>query len=44
MPLRIAVTGMEHGPDLSSILVIRGREDITGSIGAAIESVSRQGG
>ncbi len=44
MPLRIAVTGMEHGPDLSSILVIRGREDITGSIGAAIERVSRQGG
>ena len=44
MPLRIAVTGMAHGPDLASILAIRGREDITGSIGAAIEGISRQGG
>ena len=44
MPLRIAVTGMAHGPDLSMILVIRGREDVTGSITAAIESISRLGG
>jgi nondiscriminating glutamyl-tRNA synthetase len=44
MPLRIAVTGMEHGPDLTSILVMRGREDVIGSIGGAIENISRQGG
>ena len=44
MPLRIAVTGMEHGPDLVSILELRGREDIVGSIGAAIENIMRQGG
>ncbi len=41
MPLRVAVTGMGHGPDLVSILVLRGREDVTGSIGAAIEKISR---
>jgi nondiscriminating glutamyl-tRNA synthetase len=44
MPLRIAVTGMEHGPDLSSILVIRGREDIVRSIASAIERISNMGG
>lgn len=44
MPLRVAVTGMGHGPDLASILVLRGREDVAGSIGAAIEKISRQGG
>ncbi len=43
MPLRIAVTGMAHGPDLSSILVIRGIEDVAGSITAAIENISRLG-
>jgi nondiscriminating glutamyl-tRNA synthetase len=44
MPLRISVTGMDHGPDLVSILVIRGREDVTGSIASAIESISSMGG
>jgi len=44
MPLRIAVTGMAHGPDLSSILNIRGREDVTRSIASAIENISRMGG
>ncbi len=44
MPLRIAVTGAAHGPDLTSILVIRGRKDVIGSIGEAIRSISRQGG
>ncbi|MCK4550179.1 MAG: glutamate--tRNA ligase, partial [Candidatus Krumholzibacteria bacterium] len=43
MPLRVAVTGMSHGPDLTSILVLRGREDAAASIGAAIENISRQG-
>ncbi len=44
MPLRVAVTGLTHGPDLTSILVLRGREDVAGSIGAAIGKISRQGG
>jgi hypothetical protein len=28
MPVRAAVTGLEHGPDLTSILLLRGREDV----------------
>jgi nondiscriminating glutamyl-tRNA synthetase len=44
MPLRCAVTGTAHGPDLTSILVLRGREDVARSITAAIESISRMGG
>jgi len=44
MPLRAAVTGSLHGPDLTSILVIRGREDIAGSIGAAVEAAGKRGG
>jgi nondiscriminating glutamyl-tRNA synthetase len=44
MPLRIAVTGMAHGPDLSSILVVRGRDDVNNSIAAARERINMQGG
>jgi len=44
MPLRVAVTGMSHGPDLTAVLVLRGREDAAASIGAAIENITRQGG
>ncbi|MCK4236125.1 MAG: glutamate--tRNA ligase, partial [Candidatus Krumholzibacteria bacterium] len=32
MPLRAAVTGILHGPDLVNILRIRGREDVLGSL------------
>ncbi|MDD3642256.1 MAG: glutamate--tRNA ligase [Candidatus Krumholzibacteria bacterium] len=28
MPVRAAVTGLTHGPDLTSILLLRGREDV----------------
>ena len=44
MPLRVALTGLSHGPDLAAILILRGREDAGASIGAAIENISRQGG
>ncbi len=44
MPLRVAVTGHGHGPDLTSILELRGREDVLGSIGEAIENIMRQRG
>lgn len=37
MPLRIALTGSMHGPDLVSIVEIRGREDVLDSIGGALE-------
>jgi glutamyl/glutaminyl-tRNA synthetase len=43
MPLRCAVTGTSHGPDLISILVLRGREDVVVSIDAAGERISRMG-
>ncbi len=36
MPLRIALTGSMHGPDLVSIVEIRGREDVLDSIGGAL--------
>ena len=32
MPLRAALTGMLHGPDILSIVRIRGRDDILGSL------------
>jgi nondiscriminating glutamyl-tRNA synthetase len=35
MPLRAAVTGSMHGPDLVSILRIRGREDVLASLYSA---------
>ncbi|UCF05067.1 MAG: glutamate--tRNA ligase [bacterium] len=35
MPIRAAVTGLTHGPDLVSILRIRGREDILASLSTA---------
>ena len=44
MPLRVALTGMSHGPDLTAILILRGREDAGASIGSAIETITRQGG
>ena len=28
MPVRVAVTGEEHGPDLATVIEIRGREDV----------------
>jgi len=37
MPLRVAVTGLEHGPDLVAILRIRGKEDIVESLKRALE-------
>jgi nondiscriminating glutamyl-tRNA synthetase len=37
MPLRAALTGSLHGPDLVSIVEIRGREDVLDSIGGALE-------
>ncbi|HUV37240.1 MAG TPA: glutamate--tRNA ligase [Patescibacteria group bacterium] len=37
MPLRIALTGSVHGPDLVSILEIRGREDVVNCIERARE-------
>jgi nondiscriminating glutamyl-tRNA synthetase len=43
MPLRAAVTGTTHGPDLTSILVLRGKEDVVSSIGGAAKRISRQG-
>lgn len=35
MPLRVAVTGFAHGPDLVSILEIRGRDDVLGALAGA---------
>ncbi|HMA77186.1 MAG TPA: glutamate--tRNA ligase, partial [Candidatus Krumholzibacteriaceae bacterium] len=31
-PLRVALTGEEHGPDLSSIIMIKGKEDVLDSL------------
>jgi nondiscriminating glutamyl-tRNA synthetase len=42
MPLRAAVTGTLHGPDLTSIIAMRGREDVVESIRSALEAVSRR--
>jgi len=36
MPLRAAVTGSLHGPDLSRVMEIRGKESVLGAIRAAI--------
>jgi nondiscriminating glutamyl-tRNA synthetase len=38
MPLRAAVTGMLHGPDLVSIIRIRGRDDVLDSLRSAAGS------
>lgn len=38
MPLRVALTGASHGPDLSFIILVRGREDVMTALSAAIES------
>ena len=35
MPLRAAVTGFVHGPDLVSVLEIKGRDDVLGALAAA---------
>jgi nondiscriminating glutamyl-tRNA synthetase len=43
MPLRVAVTGDRRGCDLTSILEIRGRDDIVGSIGGALEKAASGG-
>ncbi len=40
MPLRMAVTGMAHGPDLVSVLEIRGKDDVIGSIEAAARAIA----
>lgn len=37
MPLRAAVTGTTHGPDLASIIKIRGREDIIACLVEAVK-------
>jgi len=37
MPLRVAVTGLEHGPDIGAVLRIRGREDVIVSLKKALE-------
>jgi nondiscriminating glutamyl-tRNA synthetase len=36
MPLRAAVTGSLHGPDLSRVMEIRGKESVLGAIRAAL--------
>ncbi|MBN2184816.1 MAG: glutamate--tRNA ligase [Candidatus Krumholzibacteriota bacterium] len=38
MPLRAAVTGLSHGPDLVMIILIRGREDIVDLLSGALEA------
>jgi len=37
MPLRVAVTGLEHGPDIGAVLRIRGKEDVIASLKKALE-------
>jgi len=37
MPIRQAVTGEEHGPDLATIIEIRGRGDVVSALRAALE-------
>ena len=36
MPLRAAVTGSLHGPDLSRVMEIRGKDSVLESIRAAL--------
>jgi len=40
MPLRAAVTGSLHGPDLARVMEIRGRDDVLSCLRAAARSVS----
>jgi glutamyl/glutaminyl-tRNA synthetase len=39
MPIRAAITGEVHGPDLSSILVIKGKEDVLDSLTYAYSKI-----
>ena len=41
MPLRVALTGSAHGPDLATLIRIRGRDDI---LGALRETAAQYGG
>jgi nondiscriminating glutamyl-tRNA synthetase len=40
MPLRLALTGREHGPELHFVLAALAREQATGRIGAALRAAS----
>ena len=40
LPLRAAVTGMVHGPQLASIILLRGRDDVAGSLAAAAQAIA----
>ncbi len=37
MPLRVAVTGTSHGPDLVMVIFIKGKDEIADSLSSAIE-------
>lgn len=39
MPVRAAVTGSPHGPDLALVMDIRGREDVVASLRAALRRI-----
>jgi nondiscriminating glutamyl-tRNA synthetase len=43
MPLRVALTGSNHGPDLATLIRIRGREDVTGVLRMASRERERNG-
>lgn len=43
MPLRAAVTGMGHGPDITSILSIKGREDVLSALEDAMANSEGSG-
>lgn len=43
MPLRVALTGSDHGPDLATLIRIRGRDDVTGVLRQASRGRGRNG-
>lgn len=44
VPVRLAVTGTEHGPPLAAVLAVRGREDVLATVDRTVAAVAEQEG